>query len=75
MLVPLSQKAEASETVFLVVLSLAGCAFAKGVGLSSGRLYQTYLRLWQRVLLVFGVLNPVTKRTYLSQPTRGLGFL
>ena len=74
MLIPLSQKAEASETVSPVVRSLAGRAFIKGVGLSQVRSYQKTACHLQRLLLASLLLNPISKRTYPSQPTRGLGF-
>ncbi len=51
MLIPLSQKAEASETVSPVVRSLAGRAFIKGVGLSQVRLSQKTACHLQRLLL------------------------
>ena len=68
------KKLIASETVSPVVRSLAGRAFIKGVGLSRVQLYQKTVCDLQRLLLASGVLNPISKRTYPSQPTRGLGF-
>ena len=67
MLIPLSQKAEASETVSSVVRSLAGRAFIKGVGLSRVRLYQKTVCYLQRLLLASGVLNPISKRSALEE--------
>ena len=50
MLVPLSQKAAASETVSPVLRSLSGCVFVKRVGNSCIQSYQKTLAQLQRLL-------------------------
>ena len=74
MLVPLSQKTEASETVSPVVRSLAGRAFIKGVGLSIGLIVpESNLSVAEIIASLRGI-EPLDPRTYPSQPTRGSGF-
>jgi hypothetical protein len=73
MLVPLSQKAEASETVSPVVRSLAGRAFTKEGGKSYKQEYQNLPFIAKEIASLRGI-EPLDPRTYPSQPTRGLGF-
>ncbi len=73
MLVHLSQKAEASETVSPVVRSLAGRAFIKEGGLSCKQEYQNLSFIAKEIANLRGI-EPLAWRTYPSQPTRGLGF-
>ncbi|BAU09540.1 hypothetical protein LEP3755_00110 [Leptolyngbya sp. NIES-3755] len=73
MLVPLFQKAEASETVSPVVRSLAASALIKEVGLSYKQLYQGSSFIAKKIASLRGI-EPLDWRSYLSQPTRGLGF-
>jgi len=58
MLVPLSQKTFASETVTPVVRSLSDCAFVKGVGLSYVQLYQIAFCSLRRLCGDFGGIEP-----------------
>ena len=83
MLVPLSQKAEASETVSPVVRSLSGRAFIKEVGLSMRSIVPENALSFAQAQIIANLRGivacfcgavPLAWRTYPSQPTRGLGF-
>ena len=58
MLIPLSQKAVASETVSPVGRNLAASALIKEVGLTCKQLYQIAIGELQRLCVDFGGIEP-----------------